>query len=91
MWHSKASRPNAIQHTQYVIMMKSGDTYILDYHPDGNLQQPNIHENDYWKIYKIKNGENVVYGRIGHGEFKNYGEITDSPVYIDGILKNHME
>lgn len=32
--------------------------------------------------------KDVVYGRIGHSEFKHHDLITDSPVYIDGILMN---
>ncbi len=30
----------------------------------------------------------ALFGRIGNGEFKNYDLIKDSPVYIDGVLKN---
>ncbi|WP_230675286.1 hypothetical protein [Yersinia pseudotuberculosis] len=86
--YPQAGRPNAIQHTQYVRTTKSGATYKLDYHPGGNVSQPNIHGNDYWKIYKVKNGEDVVFGRIGYGEFKNHDLIKDSPIYIDGTLKN---
>lgn len=86
--YPQAGRPDAIQHTQYVRTTKSGATYKLDYHPGGNASQPNIHGNDYWKVYKVKNGEDVVFGRIGHGEFKNYDLIKDSPVYIDGVLRN---
>lgn len=56
---------------------------------DGGSIQPNIHENDYWKVYKAnKSGEDIVFGRIGHGEFKNYDLIKDSPVYINGTLMN---
>ena len=86
--YPQAGRPDAIQHTQYVRTTKSGATYKLDYHPGGNASQPNIHGNDYWKVYKVKNGEDVVFGRIGYGEFKNYDLIKDSPVYIDGTLRN---
>ncbi|MTD29424.1 RHS repeat-associated core domain-containing protein, partial [Erwinia sorbitola] len=86
--YPQAGRPDAIQHTQYVRTTKSGATYKLDYHPGGNASQPNIHGNDYWKIYKVNNGEDIVFGRIGHGEFKNYDLIKDSPVYIDGTLIN---
>ncbi|CVC29333.1 Cell wall-associated polypeptide CWBP200 [Serratia marcescens] len=86
--YPQAGRPEAIQHTQYVRTTKSGATYKLDYHPGGNASQPNIHGNDYWKVYKVENGEDVVFGRIGHGEFKNYDLIKDSPVYVDGVIKN---
>ncbi|WP_242688836.1 hypothetical protein [Photorhabdus tasmaniensis] len=87
--YPQAGNPNAIQHVQYVKTTKSGTTYKLDYHPGGNSTQPNIHGNDYWKVYRVnKTGENVVLGRIGHGGFKNYDLITDSPVYVDSILKN---
>lgn len=51
--------------------------------------QPNIHENDYWTVYKAnKSGENIVFGRIGHGDFKNYDLIKDSPVYVNGTSMN---
>ncbi|MER3250383.1 hypothetical protein [Salmonella enterica] len=61
----------------------------LDYHPGGNAKQPNIHGNDYWKVYRTNsNGEDIVYGRIGHGGFENYDLIKDSPVYVDGVLVN---
>ncbi|MBI6550782.1 hypothetical protein H8A87_19425 [Xenorhabdus sp. VLS] len=74
---------------QYVKTTKSGTTYKLDYHPGGNAKQPNIHGNDYWKVYKVNDkGEDVVFGRIGHGDFKNYDLIKDSPVYVDRILVN---
>ena len=33
-------------------------------------------------------GAKVVYGRIGHTDFKNFDNIKDSPVYKDGILMN---
>ncbi|KFW98542.1 hypothetical protein KP22_21290 [Pectobacterium betavasculorum] len=77
-----------MQHTQYVKTTKSGTTYKLDYHPGGSGSQKNIHGNDYWKVYRDVNGKDVVYGRIGHGGFKNYDLITDSPVYINGVLMN---
>ena len=86
--YPQAGNPNAIQHTQYVRSTKSGATYKLDYHPGGSPTQPNIHGNDYWKVYKVVDGEDVVFGRIGHGEFKNYDMIKDSPVYVDGVLVN---
>ncbi|WP_137940360.1 RHS repeat-associated core domain-containing protein [Chitinivorax sp. B] len=87
--YPQASNPNAIQHIQYVRTTKAGTTYKLDYHPGGSPTQPNVHGNDYWKVYKVgKNGEDVVFGRIGHGEFKNYDMIKDSPVYVDGVLMN---
>ena len=85
----QAKNPNSIQHTVYVKTTKSGTTYKLDYHPGGSASQPNIHGNDYWKVYKsIGKGSDEVVGRIGHGKFKNYDRIQDSPVYIDGILMN---
>ncbi|MFP1860119.1 RHS repeat-associated core domain-containing protein, partial [Lonsdalea quercina] len=86
--YPQADKPGAIQHIQYVKTTKSGTTYKLDYHPGGSSTQPNIHGNDYWKVYRDVNGKDVVYGRIGHGGFKNYDLITDSPVYIDGVLMN---
>ncbi|MDP9783043.1 RHS repeat-associated core domain-containing protein [Pseudomonas fluorescens] len=87
--YPQAGRPDAIQHVQYVRSTKSGATYKLDYHPGGSPTQPNIHGNDYWKVYKVnKSGEDVVFGRIGHGDFKNYDLIKDSPVYVNGTLMN---
>ncbi|MDK1250854.1 RHS repeat-associated core domain-containing protein [Cronobacter sakazakii] len=86
--YPQANKPGAIQHIQYVKTTKSGTTYKLDYHPGGTPSQPNVHGNDYWKVYREVDGTDVVYGRIGHGEFKNYDLITDSPVYVDGILLN---
>ncbi|MEB6334755.1 RHS repeat-associated core domain-containing protein [Serratia rhizosphaerae] len=86
--YPQANKPGAIQHVQYVKTTKSGTTYKLDYHPGGSSTQPNVHGNDYWKVYRDVNGKDVVYGRIGHGEFKNYDLIKDSPVYIDGVLMN---
>ena len=86
--YPQANKSGAIQHIQYVKKTKSGTTYKLDYHPGGSPSQPNIHGNDYWKIYREANGSDVVYGRVGYGEFKNYDLITDSPVYIDRILVN---
>ncbi|WFQ79105.1 RHS repeat-associated core domain-containing protein [Xenorhabdus sp. SF857] len=87
--YPQAGRPDAIQHIQYVKTTKSGTTYKLDYHPGGNTKQPNIHGNDYWKVYKVNGkGEDVVFGRIGHGDFKNYDLIKDSPVYVDRVLVN---
>ncbi|WP_460097578.1 hypothetical protein [Pseudomonas sp. S3_C01] len=87
--YPQAGRPDAIQHVQYVRSTKSGATYKLDYHPGGSPTQPNIHGNDYWKVYKVnKAGEDVVFGRIGHGDFKNYDLIKDSPVYVNGTLMN---
>lgn len=87
--YPQAGRPDAIQHIQYVKMTKSGTTYKLDYHHGGNAKQPNIHGNDYWKIYRTNSkGEDIVYGRIGHGDFENYDLIKDSPVYVDGVLVN---
>ena len=77
--HPQAAFPDKTQHTQYTRKTKAGDIYVFDYHPGGG-----IHKGDYWKI--TKNGEN--YGRIGHSGFENYDLITDSPVYIDGILMN---
>ncbi|RDR49709.1 putative deoxyribonuclease RhsC [Escherichia marmotae] len=87
--YPQAGRPDAIQHIQYVKTTKSGATYKLDYHPGGNAKQPNIHGNDYWKVYRTNSkGEDVVYGRIGHDGFENYDLIKDSPVYVDGVLVN---
>ncbi|HHA7949771.1 TPA: type IVB secretion system protein IcmH/DotU [Salmonella enterica] len=87
--YPQAGRPDAIQHIQYVKTTKSGTTYKLDYHPGGNAKQPNIHGNDYWKVYRANSkGEDIVYGRIGHGGFENYDLIKDSPVYVDGVLVN---
>ena len=86
--YPQAGKPGAIQHTQYVKTTKAGTTYKLDYHPGGSGSQKNIHGNDYWKVYRDVNGKDVVYGRIGYGGFKNYDLITDSPVYIDGVLMN---
>ncbi len=86
--YPQAGNPNAIQHTQYVRSTKSGVTYKLDYHPGGSPTQQNIHGNDYWKVYKVVSGEDVVFGRIGHDGFKNYDLIKDSPVYVDGVLVN---
>nr|GEZ49447.1 hypothetical protein [Tanacetum cinerariifolium] len=34
------------------------------------------------------NGEKEVFGRIGPGNFSNYDQITDSPVFVDGMLVN---
>jgi hypothetical protein len=40
-------------------------------------------------VYKAsKSGEDVVFGRIGHGGFKNYELIKDSPVYVNDTLMN---
>jgi len=40
-------------------------------------------------VYKAnKSGEDIVFGRIGHGDFKNYDLIKDSPVYVNGTLMN---
>ncbi|WP_420845705.1 RHS repeat-associated core domain-containing protein [Mixta theicola] len=86
--YPQAGKPGAIQHIQYVKTTKSGTTYKLDYHPGGSGSQKNIHGNDYWKLYRDVNDKDVVYGRIGHGRFENYDLITDSPVYIDGVLMN---
>ncbi len=70
--YPQAGRPEAIQHIQYVKTTKSGTTYKLDYHPGGNAKQQNIHGNDYWKVYRTNSeGEDIVYGRIGHGGFEN--------------------
>jgi RHS repeat-associated protein len=85
--HPQAATPAKIQHTVFTRKTGAGDTYILDYHPGGKPGQENIHGNDYWKIYKVENGEKEVYGRIGHDGFKNYGDIQQ-PVYIDGVLVN---
>lgn len=78
-----------IQHMAYMKTTKSGTTYKLDYHPGGSGTQKNIHRNDYWKVYKStgKTSDEVL-GRIGHGDFKNYDLIKESPVYIDGVLMN---
>ncbi|PIT14820.1 RHS repeat-associated core domain-containing protein [Snodgrassella alvi] len=85
----QSKNQNAIQHIVYVKKTKSGVTYRLDYHPGGSASQPNIHGNDYWKVYKSTGkGSDEVLGRIGYGEFKNYDRIKDSPVYIDGKLMN---
>lgn len=86
--YPQADKVDAIQHVQYVKTTKSGTTYKLDYHPGGNPKQPNIHGNDYWKIYKTNGSEDTVFGRIGYGDFKNYELISNSPVYVDGILMN---
>ncbi len=87
--YPQAGRPEANQHIQYVKTTKSGTTYKLDYHPGSNAKQHNIHGNDYWKIYRTNcEGEDIVYGRIGHGGFENYDIIKDPPVYVDGILVN---
>ncbi|GMB65890.1 RHS repeat-associated core domain-containing protein [Pectobacterium parmentieri] len=87
--HPQSKNINAIQHTVYVKTTKSGTTYKLDYHPGGSGSQKNIHGNDYWKVYKSTGkAPDEVLGRIGHGGFKNYDLITDSPVYIDGALMN---
>ncbi|WP_455819455.1 RHS repeat-associated core domain-containing protein [Pseudomonas cerasi] len=86
--YPQANKPGAIQHTQYVKPKKSGATYKLDYHPGDSTSQQNIHENDYCKFYREVNDKDVVYGRIGHGEFKNYDLITDPPVYVDRVLVN---
>ncbi len=79
----QAAFPDKIQHTVFTRTTKAGDTYILDFHPGGG-----IHQSEYWKVYKVVNGEKVVFGRIGTGRFENFGQITDSPVFIDGILRN---
>jgi RHS repeat-associated protein len=85
----QAAFPDRIQHTRFTKKTKAGDTYVLDYHPGAIPPQTNIHGNDYWKTYKLdKAGNETVYGRIGHGEFGNYDEIVDSPVFIDGVLVN---
>ncbi|MDX5631136.1 MULTISPECIES: hypothetical protein [unclassified Brenneria] len=90
----KVTRPQAgndrsIQHIVYVKTTKSGTTCKLDYHPGGSASQPNIHGNDYWKVYKSTGkSPDEVLGRIGHGDFKNHDLIKDSAVYIDGILMN---
>lgn len=61
----------------------------MDYHTGGSASQPNIHSNDYWKVYKSTGkGPDEVLGRIGHWVFKNYDRIQDSPVYINGMLMN---
>ena len=87
--YPQGDNPNAIQHIQYVRTTKSGATYKLDYHPGGSPSQPNIHGNDYWKIYKTNaSGKDDVFGRIGYGSFKNYDLIKDSPVYVDNVLMN---
>ncbi|MEC5145417.1 DUF6531 domain-containing protein [Chitinophaga sp. 212800010-3] len=86
--YPQAGDPNKIQHTVFTRTTKAGDTYILDYHPGGSSTQPNIHGNDYWKVYKVVDGEKVVYGRIGHEGFSNYDLITDSPVYVNGGIVN---
>ncbi len=73
--------PNATPHTRYTRKNKNGKVDVLDYHPGG----PNaVHKSDYWKVYR--DGE--VQGRIGHGGFSRYDKIKDSPVYVDGQLKN---
>ena len=85
----QAGNDRAIQHIVYVKTTKSGTTYKLDYHPGGSPSQPNIHGNDYWKVYKSTGtGPDEVLGRIGYGSFRNYDLIKDSPVYIDGALIN---
>jgi RHS repeat-associated protein len=87
--HPQAAFPDKIQHTRYTRTTKSGSTQILDYHPGGNSAQPNVHGNDYWKVYTLDaSGNEVVNGRIGHSDFKAYDLITDSPVYVDGALMN---
>ena len=87
--YPQAGNKKAIQHIVYVKTTKSGTTYKLDYHPGGNVSQPNIHGNDYWKVYRSpQKGADEVLGRIGHGEFKNYDLIKDSPVYVDGVMMN---
>ncbi|UVK98743.1 hypothetical protein [Pseudomonas sp. B21-048] len=55
----------------------------------GGSTQPNIHGNDYWKVHKAKKSEkDVIFGRVGHGDFKNYDLIKDFPVYVNGTLMN---
>ncbi len=85
----QSSNEKAIQHIVYVKKTKAGTTYKLDYHPGGSSSQPNLHGNDYWKVYKVAgNGPDEVLGRIGYGDFKNFDLIKESPVYVDGILMN---
>ncbi len=76
--------PNATPHTRYTRTNKNGKVDVLDYHPGG----PNaVHKSDYWKVYR--DGE--VQGGIGHGTFGRYEKIKDSPVYVDGQLKNPLK
>jgi RHS repeat-associated protein len=75
--------PKKIQHTIFSKTTKDNVTHILDYHPGGG-----VHKVGYWKIYKVSpNGEKQVISRISSGEFSNFDKITDSPVFVDGILK----
>ena len=84
----QSKRRGAIQHTVYTRRTKAGATYSLDYHPGAVAPQSNIHGTPYWKVYKVEGGSKVVYGRIAPSGFKNYDQITDSPLYIDKILVN---
>ena len=36
---------------------------------------------------RLLNGDKQVITRISSGEFSNFDKITDSPVFVDGILK----
>ncbi|WP_407268871.1 RHS repeat domain-containing protein [Tenacibaculum maritimum] len=86
----QAAFPDKIQHTVFTRTTKSGDTYILDYHPGAVAPQSNIHKTDYWKVYKIEKGQDVIYGRVGPKGFENFDKITDSPVFVDKVLMNPM-
>ena len=86
--YPQAQNPNAIQHTAYTRTTKSGDTYILDYHPGGGPDQVTTHGTEYWKIYKEVDGSKVVYGRIAPDGFHSFNQITNSPVYANKVLMN---
>ena len=86
--YPQAQNPNAIQHTAYTRTTKSGDTYILDYHPGGGPGQVTTHGTEYWKIYKEVDGSKVVYGRIAPDGFHSFDQITNSPVYVNKVLMN---
>ncbi|NOQ75422.1 MAG: LysM peptidoglycan-binding domain-containing protein [Crocinitomix sp.] len=80
----QAPFPLKTQHTVFTKTTKAGDTYLLDFHPGGG-----DHTTHYWKIYLVtKKGDNIKLGRIAPPGFTNYDEITDSPLFIDGVLKN---
>ncbi len=86
--YPQAAQPSAIQHTQFSRTTKAGDKYILDYHPGSTPTQANLHGTPYWKVYKEVNGEKQVLGRIAPEGFENYGQITDSPVFVNGARVN---
>ena len=87
--YPQINNKKAIQHTAYVKMTKLDTIYKLDYHLEGSPSRPNIHVNDYWKIYEFTGtGPDEMLERIGYGSFKNNGLIKDSSVYIDGLRIN---